>query len=291
MTTRDRRAVGNLVAGLVGCAREEMLGHPLAGEHGVPGLDAGVDDADGLAGARFRAGPVLQLELGIGAVRPDRGQSPLVLEILVAAMVLLDRLTLLPVPDRGKRNRNRQCPRNLAAAVAAVVVTTEAAATAVTATAATAAKEAAAAGETVASLAARPAKNRSRPLHSPQRRRGRKRQGHRPAPSRSCCPLRPIRRHMDGHPGGPIRPPPQRPGRAPLQDRQRRFAEFAGRKRGHRAGDCRLRRVPQRERLRRSISALLRVDTAQPQNPSHKEITEYNEIIIFQFAIYRSSAE
>ena len=50
-----------------------MLNHRLAGEHVVPGIDAGVDDADGLTGAGLRTGPVLKLELRIGPVCPNRG--------------------------------------------------------------------------------------------------------------------------------------------------------------------------------------------------------------------------
>ena len=78
-----------------------MLGHRLAGEHWVPGIDAGVDDADGLTVAGLRAGPVLQLELRVGSIRPDRGQPPLVLEILLAVVAELDRFTLLSVLVRG----------------------------------------------------------------------------------------------------------------------------------------------------------------------------------------------
>ena len=74
-----------------------MLAHGLAGEDIVPGVDSGVDQTDGLAAAGLRAGTVLQLELRVGPVRPDRRQSPLVLEVLLADVILLDRVALVPV--------------------------------------------------------------------------------------------------------------------------------------------------------------------------------------------------
>ena len=99
--TGDRGAVGNPVAGLVGRPGKEVFGHRLAGEHRVSGIDAGVDQTHGLAAARFRPGAVLEFELRIGPVGANRGQPPLVLEVVLAVVAVLDGLAFLLVCLQG----------------------------------------------------------------------------------------------------------------------------------------------------------------------------------------------
>ena len=70
-----------------------MLGHRLPGEHRVPGIDPGIDCAEGDAGAGLRARPVCELDLCPGAVCPDRAQPPLVREVVLGAEGVLDGLT------------------------------------------------------------------------------------------------------------------------------------------------------------------------------------------------------
>ena len=91
---RDRRPVGIFVAGLVLRLVEEVLAYRLAGKHRVPRVDPGVDQTNRLAAANVPIDFVLQLELRVGSVSPDRPQAPLILEVVLAAMRIRDRLTL-----------------------------------------------------------------------------------------------------------------------------------------------------------------------------------------------------
>ena len=94
---RDRGTVGEVVdAGLVNRVRRELLGdgHPggdLLGERRMVQIDTGVDEADGHPGAGLGVLALKQAEVGVGYVRLDVAQPPLVLEVLVQA-VLLDEL-------------------------------------------------------------------------------------------------------------------------------------------------------------------------------------------------------
>ena len=71
-----------------------MLGYDLAGKDRVSRIDAGIDQADGLAGAWRRIQSVFQLEVCVSLGCPDRGQAPLVLEVVCVAVRSLDRLSL-----------------------------------------------------------------------------------------------------------------------------------------------------------------------------------------------------
>ena len=76
----DRRAVRHFVAGLVGGSGDEAFGHPLPGKDRVSGIDAAVDQADGLAAAGCGAAAVPDFDLRIGPFRPDRAQPPLIVQ-------------------------------------------------------------------------------------------------------------------------------------------------------------------------------------------------------------------
>ena len=97
----DRGAVGGPVPRLVGRPGKEVFGHRLAGEHLVAGIDAGVDHPDGLAAAGFGTGTVLELELRVYSVGANRGQPPLVLEVVLVVVVVLDNLAFLLVFLQG----------------------------------------------------------------------------------------------------------------------------------------------------------------------------------------------
>ena len=61
----------------------------------MPGVDAGVDQPHRLPAAGFGSFAMRQLEMRIGAVRADRGQPPLVGEIVRAGLAVLESLALL----------------------------------------------------------------------------------------------------------------------------------------------------------------------------------------------------
>ena len=68
--------------------------YDLAGKDRVSRIDAGIDQADGLAGAWRRIQSVFQFEVCVSLGCPDRGQAPLVLEVVCVAVRSLDRLSL-----------------------------------------------------------------------------------------------------------------------------------------------------------------------------------------------------
>ena len=76
---RDRGTVGEAVgAGLVNRIRRELLGDGLPREHRVVQIDAGVDEADGHPGTGLGVIALEQAEVGVGYVRLDVAQAPLV---------------------------------------------------------------------------------------------------------------------------------------------------------------------------------------------------------------------
>ena len=76
---RDRGTVGEAVgAGLVNRIRRELLGDGLPREHRVVRIDAGVDEADGHPGTGLGVIALEQAEVGVGYVRLDVAQAPLV---------------------------------------------------------------------------------------------------------------------------------------------------------------------------------------------------------------------
>ena len=77
---RDGRAVGKLRAPLIRGASQEHLVHRFSREHRVRRVDAAVDEADGHAGARAGAFALEQVDVGVGPVRADGPQAPLVPE-------------------------------------------------------------------------------------------------------------------------------------------------------------------------------------------------------------------
>ena len=90
----DCGAMGALVADLVRRPGQKFFGHRLAGEHRMPGIDPGVDHADGLAASRRRPRAKFQFELCVRPVRADRAQPPLVLESVFLAVIRRQRIDL-----------------------------------------------------------------------------------------------------------------------------------------------------------------------------------------------------
>ena len=79
--TRDRGAMREPVARLVGRSGQELLGDRLALEERVALVDPGVDDADGYSLARSGVGALVAGDVGMGPIHVDRAQAPLVVEL------------------------------------------------------------------------------------------------------------------------------------------------------------------------------------------------------------------
>ena len=92
----------NTIAGLVGCAVQELLGDYLAGEHRMILIDAGVDEPDGHPGARLGSLPLQQFDVGVRPVGIDRTQTPLVVKTQVVIAVRQSKLRRLglKIPNR-----------------------------------------------------------------------------------------------------------------------------------------------------------------------------------------------
>ena len=113
------------VAGFLCCPGEQVLGQGLAGKQIVIRIDAGVDQPDRNAAARFGTGAMLQLKLCPRPVRPDCGQPPLILEVFLAAVVLRDCVSSSSYFSGDAPGPQSEC--NSAVAVAVVVVVAAAA--------------------------------------------------------------------------------------------------------------------------------------------------------------------
>ena len=87
---RDCGAMGALVADLIRRPGQKFFGQRLAGEHRVPGIDPGVDHADGLAAARCHIDAMPQFKLCPGPVGANPAQAPLILEVVFLVVLVLD---------------------------------------------------------------------------------------------------------------------------------------------------------------------------------------------------------